>query len=334
MTTMTLAVPGPRKAAMFLMGLGDQIGRDVLRHLSSEEVRRLMLEIAATRVVGADQLLAVFHEFEALTNEGRLFAKGGTDRARRMAEDAFGKDTAEDILAPVLAPQPPPVSPDILEQAEPKQLALFLKGERPQTIAVVLTNLSPERAADLLKSFPEDLQTEVALRMAALDRIAPEVFLNVAAVIGGKLKSTKQVTKADGVRALANLLNHVDNPEALLARLDEHNRPVADSVRSLFFVFEDVLKISKEGMKALVAGLDRSVFMLALKGARPDIRSHFTQGMSQRASEMLVEDMEAMGPVKIRDVKNAQKEVLRAVRNLQQAGTISLETSGGEQYVV
>ena len=327
---------GPRKAAMFLMGVGEQVSTEVLRHLVPEEVRRISTEIAATNAVGSEQMLFVFREFETLTTEGRLFAKGGAECARRLVEHAFGPESAQKLLTAVPDSESPAASGGLLENTDPQQLAIHLKNEHPQTIAVVLSNLSAEVAGGLLKSFPEETQAQVALRMASLDKVSPEVFQKVTEAIGTKLRSIRQVSRTDGVRALAAVLAHVgaDQAEALLAKVQEQNQPVADSVRSLMFVFEDILNIDKEGMRALVGKLDRKVLTLALKGTDAKMREHFTQCMSQRSAEMLAEDMDALGPVRIRDVKAAQDEVILALRQLQQAGTISLNREGGDEYVV
>ncbi len=328
------SLSGPRKAAVFLMGVGEQVSTEVLRHLAPEEVRRITAEIAATKAVGSEQMLFVFREFETLIAEGRLFAKGGAECARRMVEHAFGPGSAQKLLAGTDSDST--TGAGLLEGTDTQQLAMFLKNEHPQTIAVVLSSLSPEVAGGLLQSFPEETQAQVALRMASLDRVSPEVFQKVTEAIGSKLRSIGQIGKTDGVRALAALLNRmdVDRAKALLAKVEEQNQPVADSVRSLMFVFEDILFINQDGMRALVAKLDRKVLTLALKGTDAKIREHFTQSISQRSSEMLAEDMEALGPVRIRDVTAAQKEVILALRQLQQAGTVSLNRDGGDEYVV
>jgi flagellar motor switch protein FliG len=330
------SLSGPRKAAMFLMGVGDQVSAEVMRHLAPEEIRLITAEIAATSAVGSEQMLSVFKEFETLTTEGRLFAKGGADCARRLVEHAFGPESAQKLLAAVPASETALARADLLESSDPQQLAMFLKDEHPQTIAVVLSNISPEAASGLLKSFPEETQAQVALRMASLDRVSPEVFQKVTEAIGSKLRSVRQIDKADGVQALAALLNNMDieQSDAILARIEEQNPPVADSVRNLMFVFEDITRIDKEGMRSVVGKLDRKVLTLALKGTTAKIREHFTQCMSQRAAEMLAEDMEALGPVRIRDVEGAQKEVILALRQLQQSGVLSLNREGKEEYVV
>ena len=329
-------VSGPRKAAVFLMGIGEEVSTEVLRHLAPEEVRRITTEIAATKVVGSEQMRFVFQEFEMLIAEGRLFAKGGAECARRMVEHAFGPESAQRLLAAVSDPESTTAGADLLGNSDPQQLAMFLKNEHPQTIAVVLSSLSSEVAGGLLQFFPEETQAQVALRMASLDRVSPEVFEKVTEVIGSKLRKIGQIGKTDGVKALAALLNRmdVDRAKSLLSKVEEQNQPVADSVRSLMFVFEDILFINQEGVRALVAKLDRKVLTLALKGTDAKMREHFTQCMSQRSAEMLIEDMDALGPVRIRDVEGAQKEVIVALRQLQAAGTVALNREGGDEYVV
>ena len=328
------SLSGPRKAAMFLMGVGEQVSTEVLRHLAPEEVRRITTEIAATKTVGSEQMLFVFREFEMLIAEGRLFAKGGAECARRLVEHAFGPGSAQKLL--VATDSDSTTSAGLLESTDPQQLAMFLKNEHPQTIAVVLSSLSSEVAGGLLQSFPEETQAQVALRMASLDRVSPEVFQKVTEAIGSKLRSIGQIGKTDGVKALAALLNRMDadRAKALLAKVEEQNQSVADSVRSFMFVFEDILFLNQEGMRALVRKLDRKIFTLALKGTDAKMREHFTQCMSQRSAEMLAEDLEALGPVRIRDVAAAQKEIIVALRQLQQAGTVSLNREGGDEYVV
>jgi flagellar motor switch protein FliG len=320
---------------MFLMGIGEPASAEVLRHLAPEEVRRVTAEIAGIRSVRSDQLASVFREFESRTTEGRLFTKGGVDCARRLVEQAFGAESVPKLLSPpreeVAAPRD-----GVLETANPEQLGAFLKGEHPQTVAVVFANVSPELAAKLLHQLPEEMQGEVALRMASLDRIAPEVFQKITDAIGSRLQTLRQLNKTDGVRALAALLNQADGDRAaaVLSVVEEQNAAMADSIRSLMFVFEDLVKIDKTGIKALIAKLDRKVLTMALKGTSQKIREHITQCMSQRSAEMLNEDMEALGAVRIREVQTAQKAVIAVVRQLQQSGDIQMGGGGGEaEYV-
>jgi flagellar motor switch protein FliG len=316
------------------MGVGDSVSAEVLRRLAPEEVRRISAEIAATPAVVSDQLISVFHEFEARTTEGRLYAKGGADCAKRLVEHAFGPDSALKLI-PAAGVGADAGEPSILQRTDPQQLAAFLKSEHPQTIAVLLCSVPGKVAATLLAGLPAETQGQVVVRMASLDRVSAEAFQKVTEAVGNKLKNTRKVEKADGVRALAALLNNVppEHAEALLGCVEEQNLELATSVRNGMFVFEDVLSIPTEGMKGLIARLDRKVLTLALKGTSAKVRTHFTQCMSQRSGEMLTEDMEALGPVRVRDVKAAQAEIIVVVRKLQQEGTISLGGGGSDEYV-
>jgi flagellar motor switch protein FliG len=340
MSTATIPVaptmPGVRKAAMFLLGVGDQLGADLLRQLAPDEIRAITTEITSLDAVAPMHMLDVFREFETLTVDSRFFARGGAEFARRMVEQALGAESAQKYLAPASAPKPSAeAAVEFLEGRDPQQLARFLKAENPQTIALVLSNMSAAQAGALMASLPEELRPQVALRMASLDRIAPEVFQRISEAIGSKLRALKSVSRSDGIRSLAALLNQVEAPvaEAILARVDQENQAVGASVRDLMFVFDDIPSIAADGIKALLAKLDRKVLTIALKGGSEQIRTQFTQCMSQRAGEMLAEDMEALGPVRIRDVAAAQKQVVAVVRQLQQEGVISVGRSGEDGYV-
>ena len=327
---------GARKAAMFVMGVGAPLSSDLLRQLDPEELRRISNEISSLQAVAPEHMMNVFSEFETLTGTGRFFAKGGVDCARRLLEQAVGSESAQKLLDASPIPEKPVKELEILQNAGPQQLATFLRDESPQTIALVLSNMPAEQGGALLALLPAELQPQVALRMASLDRISPEVFRRITEVIGTKLKALRQVSRSDGIKSLAGLLNHVDSAMAdtILSRVEEENQTAAASVRDLMFVFEDVLAIDKEGMKSVLGKCDRKVLTTALKGTTAKIREHFTQCMSQRAAEMLSEDMEALGPVRIRDVHTAQQALVATVRQLLQQGTISVNRGGGEEYVV
>jgi len=332
------ALSGARKAAMFLMGVGDQIGADVLRHLDPDEIRRVSQEITALHAVEPDHMLMVFREFEALAANSPLFAKGGADFARRLVEQALGPEPAQKILQAPRGGDNGQTAPELAipHDADPQQLAAFIRDEHPQVIAIILSNIPAAQAAALMASLPPSTQPQVALRMAALDRISPEVFARIAQAIGSKLKSLKQVKRSDGVGTLAGLLNQIDPSvaETILTKMDEEDRTLGSSVRDMMFVFDDILQIDKSGMTKLVAQVDRKILTTALKGTYGKIRDHFKQCMSQRAAEMLEEDMDALGPVRIRDVEAAQQQVVAVVRQLQQQGGIIISRGGSDEYVV
>ena len=322
---------------MFLMGVGGTLGAELLRQLEPEEIKRISAEIAAMQAVSPENMVSVFREFETLSASSKFLAKGGADRARRLVEEALGTEHAQKLL------DPPPKEVvttteelQILQQTGPQQLSVLLRDENPQTVALVLANLPSDQAGALMGLLPLELQPKVAARMATLDRISPEVFRRITEVIGSKLKAVRQVSRSDGIKGLASLLNHVDPTmvDSILSQVEEENATAASSVREMMFVFDDLLTVDKEGMKALLAKCDRKILTTALKGTSAKIREHFTQCMSQRAAEMLVEDMEALGPVRIRDVQAAQSQVVAVVRQLQQQGAIATSRGGGDEYVV
>ena len=341
MTQINEPVSGATKAAMFLMGIGDPVSADLLRQLDGDEIRRLMSEIAALEAVAPRHMVSVFREFETLSGSSRFFAKGGAGFARRLIEQALGTESANKLLdssEPLPAPKSQEGNPElrILEKTEPRQLAGFLRDENPQTIALVLSNMTPEAGGAVLQSLPAELQSQTALRMATLERVSPDVFRKITEAIGSKLRAIRQVSRSDGMRSLASLLNHIgpELSDRILSEVEEENEAAAATLRNLMFTFEDVLSVDKQGMKALLGQLDPKILTLALKGAAAKVREHFTQCMSQRAAEMLGEDIDALGAVRIRDVEAAQQQVVAVIRQLQQQGTIATSREGGDEYVV
>jgi flagellar motor switch protein FliG len=332
-------VPGVRKAAMFLMGIGDQLSADIIRQLAPDEIRTISIEISALNTVPPAQMLSVFKEFETLSETSRFFAKGGPDSARRLVEQAMGAETAQKLLSD--AP-PPPEKPETKEpggpfhDTDPRELAKVLREENPQTLALILANLAPDLAGPLMVSLPKEIQPQVALRIALMDRMAPEVFNRIAQAIRARLKASKQLTRSNGDKALAAILNCVDGDvaETLLTTLEPENQTTVASVRQLMFVFEDVIEIDKEGIKAVLARVDRKALTLGLKGTSEKIKQHFSQCMSQRSAEMLFEDMAALGPVRLRDVFAAQQQIVNTIRQLEKEGIIATGRGGGDEYVV
>jgi len=331
-------VPGARKAAIFLMGVGDQIGADLLRHLEPDEIRQITHEISTLHAVEPHHMLGVFREFETLAASSQFFAKGGAACARRLVEQALGPEPAQKILAAPEAIETPPVSPELemLQETDPQQLAAFVHEEHPQVIALILASLPLSQAGAVMSSLPEAIQPQVAIRMASLDRISPQIFKRIAEAIGAKVKNLQQVKRSDGPRTLAGLLNQLDPSlaESILVKMDEHDQALGTSIRDMMFLFDDILNINKEGMTKLVAKVDRKILTTALKGTLAKMRDHFKECMSQRAAEMLEEDMDALGPVRIRDVEAAQQQLVAVVRQLQQEGALYISRSGVDEYVV
>ncbi len=315
---------GTRKAAIFLLGIGNERSAQILRQLNPEEVQRISAEITSLGSVAPDDMMQVFKEFEKLSASSRYFAVGGPESARRLIGNATGTEGAG------------PTGSSPFRDTDPQELAKVLREENPQTLALVLSNLAPEQAGPLMASLPVEVQPEVALRIALIDRIAPEVFGRIAQAIQTKLKVSKQLTRSNGSLALASILNSLDGEfsDRVLNAMETDNMQVAESVRKLMFVFEDIIDIDKNGMTLLISNLDRKILTLALKGATDKMKLQFTQTMSQRSSDMLTEDMEALGPVRIGDVTDARQQIITAVGTLKREGTISIGRAGTDEYVV
>jgi flagellar motor switch protein FliG len=332
-------LPGIRKAAILLVVLGEQAGAEFVRQLSEDEVQLVSKEVARMSAITQEQAEAVVEEFYQ-TSMARDFAvKGGMDYARNMLVNAFGAEAAKrivDRLTKALGNEA--VSLDALQKADPQQLAKFVHSEHPQTIALVLSHLDPSQAAALLISLPANLRGDVSMRMANLDQISPEIIHKIAAVIGQKLKALGQFSRESygGVRAVAELLNRLDSTttKEILEHFEQQDTHLGETIRHLMFVFEDMLMIDPNGMKEVLAKIDRKILTMALKGTSEQLKNHFLQAMSQRGSEMLREDMDSMGPTKIKDVEAAQQQIIAVVRQLEAEAVLSLKGAVGEQYVV
>jgi flagellar motor switch protein FliG len=337
---LALELPGARKAAMFLMGIGDQLSVDIIRQLAPDEIRRINGEISALDAVPPEEMLSVFREFESMSASSRFFAKGGPESARRLIEQAMGKEKTQLLLDGEKPKEEKmePVGPEgPFADVDPQELAKVLREENPQTLALILANLAPAQAGPLMASLPAEIRPQVALRIALMDRISPDVFNRIAQAIRARLKASRQITRSNGDKALAAILNHMDGEvsENLLNTLEVENQSTVAAVRGFMFVFEDIIDIDKEGIKVLLARVDRKALTLALKGTSDKIKQHFTQCMSSRSSEMLLEDMEALGPVRLRDVAGAQQQIVGTIRQLEKEGAIaSSRGGGGDEYVV
>jgi flagellar motor switch protein FliG len=265
--------------------------------------------------------------------------KGGVDYARKILINAFGAEPAKrmmDRLVKALGSEM--ASFDALQKADPQQVAKFIHNEHPQTIALVLSHLNPSQAAGLLISLPPEMRSDVALRMANLDQISPDIISKIAGIIGQKLKALGEFSRESygGVRAVSEMFNRLDSgtSKEVLETMEKSHSALVETIRHLMFVFEDLLLLGGDAVKEVLGKVDRKVLTIALKGTSDQLKNHFLEQMSQRGAEMLREDMEALGPIKIKDVEVAQQQIIAIVRQLETEGTISLKGTVGEQYVV
>jgi len=338
-TTKEEALPNLQKAAMLLIVLGEQSSAALLNQLSEDDVQRVTREVAKITAISPEQAETVLEEFHSISVAGDYVARGGMDYARKMLLTAFEPEAARralDRLTKALGSDA--ASFDAIQKADPQQLAKFIHSEHPQTIALVLSHLSYTQAAALLTSLPQAMRADVAQRMASLDQISPDIITKIASVIGQKLKTLGEFSRESygGVRAVAEMLNRLDSgsSRSILDHIDQQDTNLAETIRHLMFVFEDLLLIDPLGLKEVLAKVDRKNLTVALKGTSEQLRNHVLSCMSQRGADMLKEDMEALGPIKIKDVEAAQQQVIALVRQLESQGVLSLKGAVGEQYVV
>ena len=330
---------GIRKAAMLLILLGDKSSAEIVKQLSEDEVQQVSREIARLDSISSDTAEVLLEEFYQMNMAHELVVRGGFDYAKKMLNSAFGPEAARrviDRLAKSVGGEF--ASLDVLQKVDPQQLAKFIHNEHPQTIALVLSHLNASQAAALLISLPSEIRSDVALRMGNLDQISPEIVSKIATVIGKKFKSIGDFSRESygGIRAVAEMFNRLDSgtSKEILEAIEQQNPNLVETIRHLMFVFEDILMIDAIQLKEIMSRIDRKVLTVALKGTSEQLRDHFMATMSARGSEMMKEEMESMGPVRIKEVEAAQQQIIALVRQLEADGTITMKGTVGEQYVV
>ena len=330
---------GITKAAILMVLLGEETSVGILREMDEDEAQAIGREIARTSAITPEQAELVLEEFYQMASAQDYVLKGGIDYAKKILMSAFSPEQAKKILDRLVkAMGADSESFDALQKADPQQLAKFIHNEHPQTVALVLSHLNASQAAGLLVSLPAEMRGDVALRMAHLDQISPEIIYKIAGIIAQKLKSLGERSRESygGVQAVSEIFNRLDSgtSKEVLESIERNDPNLVEAIRHLMFVFEDLLLLGQEGVKEVLSKVDRKILTTALKGTSDQVKQHFLQAMSQRGADMLREDMEALGPVKIKDVEAAQQQIIAVVRQLESDGTISLKSTVGEQYVV
>jgi flagellar motor switch protein FliG len=321
------ALSGTRKAAILLIALGSDTAAAVLRHLSPEEIEELTVEIARLRDVPADLLDAVIADFADLAGARSYLLQGGIQYARDTLERAVGAPRAKEILerlpGPVLAP---PLA--MLQRVDPSHLAEFLRREDAQTCAVILAHLDPPQAAQVLSELPPDLRVPVVERLASLETTSPEVLKGIEQVLERRLAalSIAQAPAAGGPRAAAELLNRTERAveKQVFEGLEISSPGLAEQIRALMVTFDDLVRLDDRGMRRLLAEVDQKDLALALKAASERVRQRIFANLSERAQTMLRQELDFLGPVRLRDAEEAQTRIVRRVRALEEAGEIVL----------
>jgi flagellar motor switch protein FliG len=325
---------GAQKAAVLLMQVGTDRSSKVLRLLREQEVSQIMAEVARLDTVKAEAVDAVMSEFNELRSARAHVAQGGFDRARELLEESLGEDKAREILESlgatiVKAPF------EFLRRADPRQVLTYLQDEHPQTIALVLAHLTADSGARVLSALPEELQRDVARRLATMDRTSPEVIAQIEAVLEPKLSSIVQqqdMSTVGGVQSLVDILNRSDRAteRLIFEGLERDNPDLADEVRSRMFVFEDIVGLDDRSVQLILRQVDSKELAVALKGVAPNVRDKIMRNMSERASANLSEEIELLGPMRLKTVEEAQGAVVRVIRALEEAGQIVVSRSNEE----
>jgi len=330
---------GSKKAAIIMIILGDEASAGVFRHLAEDEIQEISKEISRLGDVTPEIADNVLEDFYRLSMAQAFLARGGPDYAKKLLNKAFGSEATKLIEVLNASLQSSMAGLDHLQKADPVQLSRFMQSEQPQTIALVLAHLSNTQASALLSSLPPNLQADVVMRMANLEKISPDVIGKITSVLEQKIRSLgDDVSRGEsygGIRAVAELINRVDVKTAaeILEKVEEENPSMALSIRNLMFVFDDVMLIDPTGIREILQRVDKKTLALALKGTSEELRVQFFRNMSSRAVEMMKEDMDVLGPVKLKDVELAQQQIVGIVRTLDESGVISIKGSGSDEYV-
>ena len=329
---------GLRKAAIVALMIGEDASASIFKHLSEEEIEILLSEMAALGRISTKMGEQVLEEFHQTTIAAEHVARGDIEFAKRVLIKSFGPDTARRMIERVMRAFQSNAGFASLERADPQQLSKFILGEHPQTIALILAHLQPANAAQLATLLPEELRVEVLTRMASLEDISPDVVSRISSVIELRLKALGGPSREQhgGVRAVAELFNRLERTVStpVLEAIEEQRPELAVSIRNLMFVFDDLLHVDDNGMREIIQRADKKGLTIALKGASDEIRQRFFSNMSKRAGEMLKEEMDVLGAVRLRDVEKAQQEVVAIARKLEEEGLISTGAAAGEAYVV
>ncbi len=334
---MKSGISGKTKAAMLLITLGREKATKVFKYLKDDEVEDLTLEIASIMSVSAEDKEEVLSEFYSLCLAQDYLTEGGIGYAHSLLEETLGEDKANDVISKLtMSLQVKPF--EFARKADASQMINFIQDEHPQTIALILSYLKPQQAADLMASLPKDAQSQVAMRIATMDRTSPDVIREVEKVLESKVSTmmNQDYTTVGGVDAIVEILNAVDRgtEKNILESLEIDNIALADEIRNKMFVFEDMVKLDNRSIQRILRDVDNTTLATALKSSPEQVKEVILSNVSSRLAEMVVEEIQFMGPVRLRDVEEAQQKIVAVIRKLEESKEIVLSRGGGDDVVV
>src|SRR5271165_4660108 len=335
---LTAAMSGVRKAAILMIAVGEDAAKEILRSLPEVDVQRITEELADLRSVPPEVSREVLQEFWELLETQHVMMHGGLDFASRLLQDTFGKQRADDLLMLVRRSQEEAQGNLAkLQRTDPQQLGKLLDSEHPQTIALVLAHLDPRRASLVLDNLSEEHKVVSIQRLAEMRQFSPEMAQKVAHILHRRLESVGDTARKSysGFKAVADLLNRLNAEEAkkILETIEEGEPELALNIRNLMFTFEDLVTVPPATIREIVSGVDKRQLAMALRGANEELRAQIFKSMSSRAVEMLKEDMEVLGPVRSREVAQAQQEILNLARRLEAEGKVILKLETGDEML-
>ena len=328
---------GVQKAAVLLITLGPEKSASIFKHLKEEEIEELTLEIANTRSISPQEKEDVLNEFYQVCFAQQYIAEGGIGYAKELLEKALGEQKAQDVITKLTASLQ--VRPfEFIRKTDPSQVLNFIQDEHPQTIAMILSYLSPAQSAMILGALTPEKQADVAKRIAMMDRTSPDVIKEVERVLERKLASllNQDYTIVGGVDAIVDILNTVDRgtEKHIMESLEIEQPELADEIRKKMFVFEDILLLDDRAIQRVLRDVDNNDLGIALKGANEEVQNVIFKNLSKRLSAMIKEDMEFMGPVRMKDVEEAQQKIVGIIRKLEDSAEIVISRGGGDEIIV
>lgn len=332
-TTLT----GKQKAAILLISLGPDVSAQVYKHLSEEEIEKLSLEISSVKRVESNTKEDVLEQFHQIALAQDYIAQGGIGYAKTVLEKAFGNQEATNIIDRLTSSLQ--VRPfDFARKADAQQVLNFIQNEHPQTIALVLSYLDPEQAGQILSELPQEMQAEIAKRIATMDSTSPEIISQVEQVLERKISSslTEDYTQTGGLQAVVEVLNGVDRSteRTILDALEIQDPELAEEIKKRMFVFEDIVVLDNRAIQRIIREVENEDLRLSLKVASDEVKDIVFKNMSQRMADTFKEEMEYMGPVRLRDVEEAQTRIVGAIRRLEEIGEIVIARGGGDDIIV
>jgi flagellar motor switch protein FliG len=329
---------GVRKAAVLLVAVGEELAKEILRALPEADVQMLTEELAELRGITPEMSAGILEEFWGLLDTQNFMTHGGLDYASRLLMQTFGKERADDLLMLVRRSQEAAHGNLAkLQRTDPQQLGKLLDGEHPQTIALVLAHLDPKRASMVLDYLSEDHKVLAIQRLAEMRQFSPEMAQKVALILHRRLENVGDTGRKSysGFKAVADLLNRLNAEESkkILETIEDGQPELALAIRNLMFTFEDLVTVPPGTIREIISGVDKRQLALALRGAQEELRAQIFKSMSSRAVEMLKEDMEVLGPVRSREVAQAQQEILNLARRLEAEGKVVLKLETGDEMM-